>query len=141
MIALTVYGGAAGDFPAGEIGGNKILVELDDRSHFLDFGTRFSVAGKYFAEFLKPRSATGLRDFLRMGLLPPLEGIYREDLAAHEPGLWGRYRGHPPLPAAPDDQSRTHRPRTQLAAQLVRGTLAAEDRAGGLRRSADVGLT
>ncbi len=95
MIALTVYGGAAGDSGSGEIGGNKILVELDERTYFLDFGTRFSVAGKYFEEFLKPRSATGLRDFLRMGLLPPLEGIYRDDLAAHEPGLWERYRGHP----------------------------------------------
>ncbi len=95
VIALTVYGGAAGDAVSGEIGGNKILIELDDRAYFLDFGTRFSVTGKFFEEFLKPRSAAGLRDFLRMGLLPPLEGIYRDDLAAHEPGLWERYRAHP----------------------------------------------
>ncbi len=95
MVALTVYGGAAGDSASGEIGGNKILVELDDRVYFLDFGTRFSVTGKFFEEFLKPRSATGLRDYLRMGLLPPLEGIYRDDLTVHEPGLWKRYRGHP----------------------------------------------
>lgn len=95
MIALTVYGGAAGDAASGEIGGNKILIEQDDRAYFLDFGTRFSVTGRFFEEFLKPRSATGLRDFLRMGLLPPLEGIYRDDLAAHEPDLWERYRQHP----------------------------------------------
>ncbi len=96
MVHLTVYGGAAGrDAASGEIGGNKILLEWPDRALFFDFGTRFAVSGRYFEEFLKPRSAVGLRDYLRMGLLPPLEGIYRQDLAAHEPDLWARYRDHP----------------------------------------------
>src|ERR1043166_7195449 len=30
-----------------------------------------------------------------MGLIPPLEGLYRKDLSAHDPGLWARYRAHP----------------------------------------------
>jgi hypothetical protein len=31
-----------------------------------------------------------------MELLPPLEGLlYRDDLWAHEPDLWNRYRGRP----------------------------------------------
>jgi ribonuclease J len=34
----------------------------------------------YYDEFLSPRSACGLNDFLEMGLLPNVEGIYREDL-------------------------------------------------------------
>lgn len=95
-VTITVYGGAAGrDDQTGEIGGNKILVECGDRAWMLDFGTRFGVTGRYFDEFLQPRSATGLRDFLYMGLIPPLEGIYRDDLYQHEPDLWDRYRGRP----------------------------------------------
>jgi ribonuclease J len=95
MLSLTVYGGTAGDDSSGEIGGNKILLEWGDRAFFLDFGTRFSVSGRFFEEFLKPRSGCGLRDYLRMGLLPPLEGLYRSDLFANEPDLWERYRRHP----------------------------------------------
>ena len=94
-VSITILAGAAGDESTGEIGGNKILVETGERSWMLDFGTRFSQTGRYFDEFLQPRAAVGLRDFLRMGLVPPLEGILRRDLAQHEPGLWDQYRPHP----------------------------------------------
>jgi ribonuclease J len=94
-VTITVYGGVGGaDERTGEIGGNKILLETGARTWLLDFGTRFSIMGKYFDEFLAPRAAVGLRDFLRMGLVPPIEGIYRPDLFAHEPGIWDRYRAH-----------------------------------------------
>ncbi|HVH68349.1 MAG TPA: MBL fold metallo-hydrolase [Gemmatimonadales bacterium] len=90
-LSITVYGGAPG-----EIGGNRILVEWAARRWLLDFGMRFGPTGKFFEEFVQPRGATlGLRDYLRMGLLPPLEGLYRNDLVAHDPGLWVRYRGQP----------------------------------------------
>ena len=89
-LQITLYGGA------GEIGGNRILLEWDGAGWLLDFGIRFGATGKYFAEFVKPRTAAlGLRDYLRMEMLPPLEGIYRDDLWAHEPDLWNRYRGRP----------------------------------------------
>jgi ribonuclease J len=94
-LTVTVYGGAAGDGEAGEIGGNRILVETGDRTWFCDFGLRFKPLGRYFAEFVQPRSAVGLRDHLRLGLLPPLEGIYRDDLWCHEPDIWDRFRDHP----------------------------------------------
>ena len=95
-LRVTVYGGTAGhDASTGEIGGNKILVETGERTFFLDFGMGFGASGKYFDEFLQPRSAVGLRDYLRMGLIPPLEGIYRDDLSAHEPDLWERWRSRP----------------------------------------------
>ncbi len=95
-LKVTVYGGTAGhDASRGEIGGNKILVETGERTFFLDFGMGFGASGKYFDEFLQPRSAVGLRDYLRIGLIPPLEGIYRDDLSAHEPDLWDRYRSRP----------------------------------------------
>lgn len=96
-LQITVYGGAAGpDEQTGEIGGNKILVETGEKTWFLDFGMGFGRIGKFFDEFLQPRyAALGLRDYLRMGLIPPIEGIYRPDLSAHEPDLWERYRQHP----------------------------------------------
>jgi len=91
--AITVYGGAGGTDPAtGEIGGNKILVETGEHTWFLDFGTSFARWGYFFDEYLKPRDALGLKDHLRLGLLPPLEGIYRDDLGS--PDLWQAYRQH-----------------------------------------------
>jgi ribonuclease J len=90
-ITLTLYGGSPG-----EIGGNRILLEWPDHRWLLDFGTRFGQTGKYFEEFVKPRGATlGLRDYLRMGLLAPLDGLYRADLCAHDPQVFGRYKDHP----------------------------------------------
>ncbi len=95
MISLTVYGGC------GTIGGNKILLEdhIHDTRLFFDFGTSFKVREQFFEEYLKPRPGVGLLDLLEMEygayghLLPPIEGIYREDLVP--PGdLWSRYREH-----------------------------------------------
>jgi ribonuclease J len=74
MVSITCYGGS------NEIGGNKILVQDDDTRFSFDFGTSFSRRFDYFEEYLKPRPGMGLLDMLYMGLLPPLEGIYRQDL-------------------------------------------------------------
>ncbi len=90
LVSITLYGGAPG-----EIGGNRILLEWPEHRWLLDFGTRFGQTGRFFEEFVKPRGATlGLRDYLRMGLLPPLDGLYRSDLCAHDPAIFGRYKGH-----------------------------------------------
>ncbi|MGM0406084.1 MAG: MBL fold metallo-hydrolase [Thermoplasmatota archaeon] len=74
MLSITVYGGA------GEIGGNKVLVENEDTRLMIDFGTRMGFESDYFAEFVKPRSNTGLRDRLILGSLPFIPGVYREDM-------------------------------------------------------------
>jgi len=74
MTSLTFYGGV------NEIGGNKILLEDKDTRIFLDFGMSFSRKEKYFEEYLSPRTANGIVDFLTMGLLPDIPGIYRNDL-------------------------------------------------------------
>lgn len=74
MASITVYGGA------GEIGGNKVLVESNGRRVFLDFGLSFSGMGTFYEEFLQPRTNNGLRDLLALGILPRLDGIYRQDL-------------------------------------------------------------
>jgi ribonuclease J len=88
MVRLTFYGGI------NEIGGNKILMEDGDQRLILDFGFPFQRHKLFYEEYLKPRSGAGLLDPLVMGLLPPLEGLYRTDLET--PGLWLRFQ-HPPL--------------------------------------------
>jgi ribonuclease J len=86
-ISLTCYGGA------GEIGGNKILLEDCECRVMLDFGTAFGAQGMYFSELLRPRASRGLLDPLALDLLPSLEGLYRPDIAL--PDLWRRMSSHP----------------------------------------------
>jgi len=74
MTSLTFYGGV------NEIGGNKILLQDKDTKVFLDFGMSFGKRGKYFDEFMSPRLAAGLRDFIEIGLIPDLDRVYRSDL-------------------------------------------------------------
>jgi ribonuclease J len=78
MVSLAFYGGV------NEIGGNKILVEDRDTKIFLDFGMSFKRRGMFFEEFLTPRTANGIGDFLATGLLPDLKGVYRSDLLQHQ---------------------------------------------------------
>ena len=85
MVRLTFYGGM------GEIGGTKVLLEDDRGRLFLDFGYPYSKYRDFNEEYLKPRPGAGLLDLLVMGLLPPVEGIYRADLG-REP-LWREFRG------------------------------------------------
>lgn len=90
-VRFTAYGGA------GEIGGNKLLLEDGDWQLLFDFGMSFGALGTYFEEFLKPRTVRGLSDYLLTGLLPPLEGLYRDDLNAlpEHAAIWDRLRGDP----------------------------------------------
>lgn len=78
MDILEFYGGV------NEIGGNKIKLNLDSTSLFLDFGMSFSKAGEFFTDFMSPRVGNGIDDYLEMGLLPKIKGIYREDLLRHK---------------------------------------------------------
>ena len=85
MTVLTFYGGV------NEIGGNKILLEDGDTRLFFDFGIPFSKRSQSFEEYLNPRPGAGLLDLLEMGLLPPLRGVYRDDLVADQT-LWDRFQ-------------------------------------------------
>lgn len=78
MLRLTVLGGA------GEIGGNKILLEDAGSGLLLDFGMSFARRGQFFEEYLKPRPAAGLTDLLVTGVLPAVPGLYRLDLLEME---------------------------------------------------------
>ena len=67
MTNVTFYGGV------NEVGGNKILLEDKDTKVLLDFGMSFGRRGDYFDEFMSPRTPTGLKDFLEMGLIPNIK--------------------------------------------------------------------
>ncbi len=90
-VSVTGYGGI------GEIGGNKLLLEDGDWQVMLDFGLSFGARSRYFEEFVKPRTSLGTHDYLRTGLLPPLEGLYRRDFEALDQStrLWVRLRATP----------------------------------------------
>ena len=87
-MRLTFYGGA------GEIGGNQILLEDGETRLFFDFGLPFGRRSLYFEEYLNPRPGVGLLDPLEMNLLPPLRGVYREDLLPDK-SLWQRFEDSP----------------------------------------------
>ncbi|UCF11937.1 MAG: hypothetical protein JSW06_07815 [Thermoplasmatales archaeon] len=94
MVKLTFYGGV------GEIGGNKTLLDDNGTKIFLDFGMGFKRRGLYFEEFLTPRTANGIGDFLELRLLPDISGVYRKDLLkqlgrkAEEPDIAGVLLSH-----------------------------------------------
>lgn len=67
------YGGVC------DIGGNKILVKMGKASIFLDFGLSYSEEGQFFEEFLQPRSGCKIHDLLKLGMLPKIDGVYRQD--------------------------------------------------------------
>lgn len=73
-MKLKFFGGVK------EIGGNKILLEENNRRIFLDFGKSYQEVRKYFEEFLQPRVVHGVKDYLALNLIPCLEGLYRQDL-------------------------------------------------------------
>jgi ribonuclease J len=54
--------------------------EDKDTRVFLDFGKSFSRRAKFFEEYINPRVANGIEDYLTMGLLPNVQGIYQDDL-------------------------------------------------------------
>ena len=77
MVKLGFFGGV------NEIGGNKILLDDNGTKIFLDFGMSFNRRAMFFEEYLMPRSANGIGDFLSTGLIPDIPNIYREDLLEH----------------------------------------------------------
>jgi ribonuclease J len=75
---------------ADTIGGSKLLLEYDGLGILLDFGMNFARTNRYFEEYLKPRTTTGLLDHVMMGTVPDVKGLYRKDLMHPDLELKGR---------------------------------------------------
>ncbi|MDH4122539.1 MAG: MBL fold metallo-hydrolase [Thermoplasmata archaeon] len=65
---------------SGTIGGSKLLLEYDGHSLLLDFGINYHAMDDYYEEYLQPRTPCGILDYVTMGVLPMVSGLYREDL-------------------------------------------------------------
>ena len=77
MTSITGYGGVA------QIGGNMFLVESKGTKIMMDFGMNFSEEGKFFDEYMNPRTCNSLIDLTELGMLPKIDGLYRQDYAKH----------------------------------------------------------
>lgn len=95
MPQVTCYGGV------GQIGGNKFLLEDGDARIFLDMGQPFDFLETYFVDpWLLPRDRFGLRDYLALGLVPRLPGLYDPavlqgtDLPPEDPAFDGVFLSH-----------------------------------------------
>ena len=77
MLGLDFFGGVD------EIGGNEIQITSPESGFFFDFGLGFGRANDFLSEFLQPRKSNGILDFVALGLLPCIKGIYREDYLKH----------------------------------------------------------
>ena len=77
MTNITFHGGI------NDIGGNKFLVDDKGTKIFMDFGMSFGAEGKYFSEFMHARVSNLLADMFELGLLPKIDGLYRQDYAKH----------------------------------------------------------
>ena len=73
MTSLTFYGGIS------TIGGNCVVVEENDTRIMLDNGKCFSSEGAFYKDFLNPRTNNDLRDYLKLGLIPEIPGIYGKE--------------------------------------------------------------
>ena len=73
-MKITFYGGA------GEIGGNKILLEDKDAKIYLDFGQSFDFGEDFFYEYLSPRTVNGLEVQFELGLVPKVPKLYSKGM-------------------------------------------------------------
>jgi ribonuclease J len=76
IIQITCHGGVR------EIGGNKIVVEFSVGKVLLDFGVSYKRKALYYEEYLAPRTNAQLHDYLQLGILPRIPGLYRRDAFA-----------------------------------------------------------
>ena len=73
-MEIQIFGGI------NEIGGNKIFINVGDKTFLFDFGLSFKDYNKFFSEFLSPRKFNGIVDYLYLKLIPPINELYRNDL-------------------------------------------------------------
>ena len=78
LVNICLLGGA------GEIGGNKILLHGEEGAIFLDFGINLKKKREYAVGHGFERINRVLRNYLFVGILPVISGVYREDLALNE---------------------------------------------------------
>ncbi len=74
MSKLIVYGGIS------TIGGNCVIIEEDGHRIMIDNGMCFSTENDFYKDFLMARKNNDIRDYLELGLIPPINGIYGKEV-------------------------------------------------------------
>ncbi|MDH7482504.1 MAG: MBL fold metallo-hydrolase RNA specificity domain-containing protein [Armatimonadota bacterium] len=82
MATITCFDGV------GCIGGNKIFLKDKNTGLWFDFGLNVSHMGKFYEEYLQPKTCLGLYEPIQMGLIPPISNLYREDLESSIANPW-----------------------------------------------------
>lgn len=59
---------------------DQVGIDGKDNSLFLDFGALMDVSGRYFGNYAQLPYSAGLRPLFTLGIIPPIPGIWREDL-------------------------------------------------------------
>lgn len=73
MTSLTFHGGIS------TIGGNCVIIEESNTRIMFDNGMCFSSEGAYYKGFSSPRTNNDLRDYLNLGLVSEIPGIYGKE--------------------------------------------------------------
>ncbi|WP_245644887.1 MBL fold metallo-hydrolase [Peribacillus loiseleuriae] len=67
------------------IGGTIVTVEYKDSRVVFDFGLKYDPANNFFDGKLQLRTTSIVQDYLRLGMIPKIDGLYSEkDLAGNE---------------------------------------------------------
>ncbi len=109
MTSLLFHGGIE------TVGGNCIIVEEAGCAIMLDCGMNFPAEGAFYKDFLMPRATNDLRDYLSLGLISPIPGIYARDMlvdpAIDKVDAAARYMHAAPVESYEDYLTRNGSPR------------------------------
>jgi ribonuclease J len=105
MTSLVFHGGVR------TVGGNCIILEEDGHSIMFDCGMNFPDENAFYKDFLTPRQTNDMRDYLALGLVPPVAGIYARDLIT-DPAITKADRNARYMHAAPLESYEEYRDRT-----------------------------
>ncbi|MHA1684664.1 MAG: MBL fold metallo-hydrolase [Promethearchaeota archaeon] len=64
----------------GTVGGNCIIIEEDGRRVMFDNGMNFTAEGEFYKDFLMARASNDMRDYLKLGLVPKIAGVYAKSM-------------------------------------------------------------
>ncbi|MBS4177674.1 MBL fold metallo-hydrolase [Lederbergia citrea] len=69
------------------IGGTIVTVEYKDSRVVFDFGLKYDPSTNFFDGQLKLRTTSIVKDYLRLGMIPKIDGLYSEQDLAGEEGV------------------------------------------------------
>lgn len=69
------------------IGGTVVSIEYNNARVLFDFGTTYNPAARIFDGQVKVRTTTLVRDYLKLGMIPGIDGIYTRESLKYVPDI------------------------------------------------------